>query len=164
MLLDWYQPEHGSVWPEQKVFHRLRGLTLAPEQQSSVDSGVRVNQWALTKSQLQQPCYPMCKRLIYLINANRQASTILMANRDFIADRPLEIDQATTTAPQEAFFPVRERDLYHLDPQPTVMLELDSLYQGLLFPELSLDDPDLESIMGDDVSPEMQTKILAAVK
>ena len=44
------------------------------------------------------------------------------------------------------------------------MGELDSSYQGLLFPDLSLEDPDLESIMGDEVSPEMQTKILAAVK
>ena len=105
----------------------------------------------------------MCKRLIYSINANRQASTILMANADFMVDHRLEIDQATDRAPQEAFLPVRKRDLYHLDPQPTVMSELDSSYQGLLFPELSLEDPDLESIMGDEVSPDMKTKILAAV-
>ena len=44
------------------------------------------------------------------------------------------------------------------------MLKLDPSYQGVLFPELSLEDPDLESIMGDEVSPEMQTKILMAVK
>ena len=106
----------------------------------------------------------MCKRLIYLINANRQASTILMANMDFMADHHLEIDQATTTAAQGAFLPVRERDLFQLDPQNTVMLELDPTYQGLLFPDLSLEDPDLESIMGDNVSPEMKIIILAAVK
>ena len=31
MLRDWYLPECGSVWLEQKVFDRLKGLTLAPE-------------------------------------------------------------------------------------------------------------------------------------
>ena len=31
MLHDWYQPERGSVWMEQKVFDRLKILKLAPE-------------------------------------------------------------------------------------------------------------------------------------
>ena len=44
------------------------------------------------------------------------------------------------------------------------MPELDPSYQILLFPELSLEDPDLESIMGDEVSPEMKTMILTAFK
>ena len=70
----------------------------------------------------------------------------------------------TATVAQGAFLSVRERELFQLDPQPTVMGELDSSYHGLLFPDLSLEDPDLESIMGDEVSPEMQTKILADVK
>ena len=87
-----------------------------------------------------------------------------MANADFMADHHLEIDQATTSATPEAFIPVRERDLFQLDPQLTVMEELDPAYKGLLFPDLSLEDPDLESIMGDEVSPEMKTKILAASK
>ncbi len=129
-----------------------------------MDSVVYVNQWALTKSQSQQPFNAMCKRLIYSINANHQASTILMANADFVADHRLEIDQATITASQGAFLPVRERDLFQLDPKFTVMGELDSSYQGLLIPDLSLEDLDLESIMGDEVSPEMQTKILMAFK
>ena len=106
----------------------------------------------------------MCKRLIYSINANHQASSILKANRDFIADHCLEINQATTTAPQGAFLPVRERDIFQLEPQPTGMPELDTSYQGLLFPDLSLEDPDLESIMGDEVSPEMKVMILTAIK
>ena len=94
----------------------------------------------------------MCKRLVYSINANRQAATILMANGDFITDHRLDIKQATATAAQGAFLPIRERDLFQLDPQNIVMLELDLSYQGLLFPDLSLEDPDLESIMGDEVS------------
>ena len=159
MLCDWYQPVWGSVWPEHRVFDRLKGLTLAPEQQSSVDSGVHVNQWALTKSQSQQPFNVMCKRLIYSINANNKASTILMANADFMVDHRPEIDQATTTAAQGAFLPIRERDLFQLDPQFTMMGVFDSSSQGLLFLNLSLEDPDLESIMGDDIPLEMQTKI-----
>ena len=87
-----------------------------------------------------------------------------MANRDFIADHHLDIKQATTAAAQGAFLPIRERDLFQLDPQNTVMPELDPSYQGLLFPDLSLEDPDLESIMGDKVSPEMKVMILTADK
>ena len=45
-----------------------------------------------------------------------------------------------------------------------VLPELDPAHQGPLFPDLSLEDPDLESIMGDEVSPEMKIMILAAVK
>ena len=81
-----------------------------------------------------------------------------------MADHRLEIDQATTPATPEAFLPVRERDLFQLDPQLTVMEELDPAYKGLLFPDLSLEDLDLESIMGDEVSPDIKTKILAASK
>ena len=51
MLHDWYQPEHGSVWVEQKVFNKLYGLKLAPEQQSSMGSNITFNQWALGRSQ-----------------------------------------------------------------------------------------------------------------
>ena len=50
MLRDWYQPERGYVWVEQKVFDKLNHLKLAPEQQSSVDSGIRIDQWALDRS------------------------------------------------------------------------------------------------------------------
>ena len=154
----------GSVWPKERVFDRLRGLTLAPEQQSSVDIGICFDQWALGRSQLQQPFNDLRRRLIYSLNANHQASTILMANPDFMVDHHLDIDLATATAAQGAFLPVRERDLFSLDPQFTVMGELDSSYQGLLFPDLSLGDPDLESIMKDEVPQEVQTRILAAVK
>ena len=64
MLLDWYQPVCGYVWLEQRVFDRLRGLMLAPEQQSSMDSGIRFNQLALGRSQSQQPFNDLHRRLI----------------------------------------------------------------------------------------------------
>ena len=32
MLWDWYQPEHGSVWAEQKVMGKLNGLKFVSEQ------------------------------------------------------------------------------------------------------------------------------------
>ena len=42
MLQDWLQPQQGKVWSEQRVIGKLQGLKLAPEQQSTVDIGVRV--------------------------------------------------------------------------------------------------------------------------
>ena len=44
-----------------------------------------------------------------------------MANADFMVDHHLEIDQATALATPEAFLSVRERDLFQLDPQLTMM-------------------------------------------
>ena len=50
---------------------------------------------------------------------------------------------------QGAFLPVKERDLYLLGPQPTVHEDLDPTYQSLVFQDSSLEEPDLESTMGD---------------
>ena len=108
MLRDWYQPEHGSVWVEQKVFDKLNHLKLAPEQQSLVDSGIRINQWALGRLQLQQPFNNLRRRLICSINTSRQASTILIANGDQVADHHHKIDQALVKIAQGAFLPVRK--------------------------------------------------------
>ena len=74
-----------------------------------------------------------------------------MANADYMADHHHKIDQALTNAAQGAFLPVRERDMYSLGAQPTVMRELDSTYQGLIFPDFSMEEMDLESIMEDSV-------------
>ena len=87
-----------------------------------------------------------------------------MASADFIANHHHKIDQAPANAAQGAFLPVRERDIYSLGPQPTVMRELDSTYQGLIFPDFSLEEPELESIMEGIVPQEIKTRILAAVR
>ena len=87
-----------------------------------------------------------------------------MANRDQVAYHRHTIDQALANAAQGAFLPVKERDLYSLDPQLTVLGELDPTYQGPIFPDFSLEEPDLESIMGDLVPQEIQTRIIVAVK
>ena len=87
-----------------------------------------------------------------------------MANRDQVVAHRHIIDQALANAAQGAFLPVKERDLYNLDPQLTVLGELDPTYQGPIFPDFSLEEPDLESIMGDLVPQEIQTRILVAVK
>ena len=71
-----------------------------------------------------------------------------MTNRDFIADDHFEIKQATATSAQGAFIPVRGTDMFQLDPQITVMPELDPAYQGLLFPDLSQEDSDLSPSWG----------------
>ena len=74
-----------------------------------------------------------------------------MANTDYMADHRHKLDQALANTAQGAFLPLRERDIYSLDPQLTIMGELDSSYQGLLFPNFSLEEPELESIIGDEV-------------
>ena len=85
-----------------------------------------------------------------------------MVNTDQVVDHCHKIDQALTNAAQGAFLPVKERDLYSLGPQPTVLRELDPTYHGLIFLDFSLEEPDLESIMGDLVPQEIQTMILKA--
>ena len=86
-----------------------------------------------------------------------------MANGDTIKNHFLTIKQATATTAHGAFIPVRVRDMFQLGPQTTVLPGLDPKHKGLLFPDLSLEDTDLESIMGDKVSPEMKVRILAEV-
>ena len=164
MLQDWYQPEHGSVWVEQKVMAKLHGLKLAPEQQSSVGSGIRFDQWALGRTQSQQPFNDLCRQLISSISVSRQASTMVMANDDHVVAHHHKIDQATANAAKEAFLPIRERDLYQLDPQFTVLGELDPSYKGPIFPDFCLEELDLEAIMGDLVPHEIQIRILMAVR
>ena len=44
------------------------------------------------------------------------------------------------------------------------MGELNPAYQGLLFPDICLEEPELESIMGDQVPQEIQNRILMAVR
>ena len=55
-----------------------------------------------------------------------------MANSDQVADHRLAIDQALIHTNQESFLPVKKRDLYNLDPQDTLLGELDPAYQGLI--------------------------------
>ena len=83
-----------------------------------------------------------------------------MANGDQVAGHCLTIDQALANSAKEAFLPIRERDLYNLDPQLTVLGELDPTYQGPIFSDFSLEEPDLESMMGDLVPQEIQIRIL----
>ena len=152
MLRDWFQRQRNTVWTEAKVNAKLQGLTLVPEQQSAVDSGIPLDQWALGRTQSAQPFNDLKQQLISSISLSRQASTVLMTNGDYLAGHRHQIKQATTDATPQAFLPVRERDLFYLGSQPTVMGELNPAYQGLLFPDICLEQPELESIMGDQVS------------
>ena len=76
-----------------------------------------------------------------------------MANADQEADHCHLIDQALAKAAQGAFLPVKERGLFSLDPQPTVLGELDPTYQGLVFPDFSLEEPVLTIPMEMLISP-----------
>ena len=59
-----------------------------------------------------------------------------------------QINQALANAAKGAFLPVRDRDLY----------------QDLIFLDFSLEEPDLESIMGDLVSQDLKIGILIAAR
>ena len=103
--------------------------------------------------------------MIYSLNASCQASTILLANADQVAEHRHKIDLALTNIAQGAFLPVRERDLFCLDPQPTVLGELDPSYQGPVFLDSSsLEEPDLEFIMGDSVPQDIKNRVLIAAR
>ena len=82
------------MWSEQRVFGKLQQLKLAPEQQSMVESGVRLDQFSLKRSHSQQPFNDLKRRLIYSIYASDQVATLLMANGDQVAGHHLTINQA----------------------------------------------------------------------
>ena len=81
-----------------------------------------------------------------------------------MADHHHKLDQALANAAKGAFLPVRERDLYLLGPQSTVHGDLDPTYQGLVFPDSSLEEPDLESIMGEWVPQDIKIRVLIAAR
>merc|ERR1712239_65405 len=78
-----------------------------------------------------------------------------MVNADRLATHPHNIQDGKADAARGAF---------PLGPQKTVMGELDPNYQGLLFLDICLEQPELQSIMGDQVPQEVQAKILLAVR
>ena len=111
-----------------------------------------------------QPFNDFKRQLISSISTQRQSQVILMTNADRMAQHCHNINNAMADATQEAFCPVRERDLFSLGPQNMVMRELDPDYHGLLFPDICLEQPELWSIMGDQVSQEVHSRILQAVR
>ncbi len=149
MLRDWFTPKRNSVWPEAKVNSSLSNLTLVPDQQSTLDSGIHLDQLTLERSQAAQPFNAFKRQLISSISSQRPSSVILMANVDYLAGHRPQIVDAMTDATPGAFHPIRVRDLFSSGPQNTVMGELDPNYQGLLFPDICLEQPELQSIMED---------------
>ena len=87
-----------------------------------------------------------------------------MANADKLAIHHHNINKAMADAAHGAFYPIRKRDLFSLGSQNTVMGELNPDHQGLLFPDNCLEQPELQSIMGDQVPQEVQVRILQAVR
>ena len=71
MLQDLYQPECNTVWTESKVFGKLFNLKIIPEQQSSVESSIWIDQQALGKSQAWQLFKDLQRQLIFSINVQR---------------------------------------------------------------------------------------------
>ena len=152
------------MWPEAKVNTKLHNLALVLKKQSAVDSGICLDQWALGRTQASQPFNDLKWWLISSINSSRQASIVLMANVDYLTGHDHQIENATADAAPQAFLPIRERDLFNLGSQPTVMGELNPAYWGPLFPDFCLKQLELKSIIGDQVPQEIQARILMAVR
>ena len=128
-----------------------------------MEKDLDLDHWALYKKIRQDSFNALHQKLINSIRANRQAATILMANGDTISNHCLSIKQDNAKTAHGAFTPVRVRDMFQLGPKTTVLPGLVPKHHDLLFPDLCLEDPDLESIMGDKVPPEMKVRILAEV-
>ena len=78
MLRDWFMPKRNSVWPEVKVNSSLSNLVLVPDQQSTLDSGICLDQWTLKRSQVAQPFNAFKRQLISSISAQRQSQVVLI--------------------------------------------------------------------------------------
>ena len=71
MLRDWFTPKRNSVWPEAKVNSSLSNLVLVLDQQSTLDSGIHLDQWTLERSQAAQPFNAFKRELISSISSQR---------------------------------------------------------------------------------------------
>ena len=98
------------------------------------------------------------------ISSSRQASTVLMANANYLAGHHHNIEIAIANAAPQAFLPVRE--MGSLQPRfskHSVWGARPNL-SGSIFPDFCLEQPELQSIIGDQVSQEVQDRILMAVR
>ena len=72
MLRDWFKPKRNSVWPEAKVNSSLSNLALVSDQQLILDSGIRLDQWTLERSQAAQLFNAFKRQLISSISVQGQ--------------------------------------------------------------------------------------------
>ena len=73
-----------------RVFCKFLNIKLAPEQQSSVDSGIQMDQWALGKSQAWQLFKDLQRQLIFFIYVQRQAA--LGKDHKMVEKNSLQLD------------------------------------------------------------------------
>ena len=135
---------------EDVAFHKLDHLKLILEQQSIVDSGIRLDLWALVRDQQSQSFNYLNHRLLASITASRQLSqlsTLLLTNADQIADHRFNLDQLLSRVSQEAFLLPGERDLFNLVPEPVILGDLNSNFTGLLLLHSEPEKPDLASLL-----------------
>ena len=64
MLKDWFTLGRFKVWPEAKLNASLDKLALVSDQQSILDSGIRLDQWTLDMSKAAQPFNAFKRQLI----------------------------------------------------------------------------------------------------
>ena len=90
----------------KKLFSKLNGLKLTPEQESLVDSSIWMDQWALGKTQPSQPFNILQRCLIASISAQRQANTVLLTNVDRMVDHKFNLHWVLATSHKPAFMPI----------------------------------------------------------
>merc|ERR1712163_1463 len=103
MHRDWFTPKRNTVWPEAKVNSSLSKLTLVLDQQSILDSGIRLDQWTLERSQAAQPFNAFKRQLISSIRAQRQSQVVLIANMDNLATHRHNIQDTMADAARGVF-------------------------------------------------------------
>ena len=106
MLRNWFTPKRNSVWPKAKVNSSLSNLALVPDQQSTLEFGICLDQWTQERSQAAQPFNTFKRQLISSISAQRQSQVVLMANADNLAGHRHQIQDAMADAAQGAFRPI----------------------------------------------------------
>ena len=95
MLRDWFTPRRNTVWPEAKVNASLGKLALVSDQQSILNSGIRLDQWTLERSQAAQPFNAFKRQLISSISAQRQSQVVLIANADYLVGHRHQTQDST---------------------------------------------------------------------
>ena len=115
LLWGWVQPERNTVWLEQKLFSKLNGLKLTPEQQSLMDSGIQMDQGALGTTKPSQPFKNLQRHLIASIGTQMQANTVLLTNVEHMVDHKFNLRWVLATSHKPALMPREESNLLNLD-------------------------------------------------
>ena len=120
------------------AFGKIKKLQLVPEQQSVLDSGIRLHQFALDCGQPSQAFNEWSKRLISLIATLRQSSMLLLAHADKVSTSTFNLKEVLTGAAAGSVLDPVDRDTYNLVPRLYMLGALNPNHSSPLFPEPEL--------------------------